>query len=72
MSRDRKGLLLGLTIALIVVSVPAVGIFILDAMFDSARKIDLVAGVIQGYVTGCCDNGGRRLRNISASYIQDT
>ena len=51
MSRDRKGLLLGLAIALIVVSVPAVGIFILDAMLDSARKIDLVAGVLQGYVT---------------------
>ena len=51
MSRDRKGLLLGLTIALIVVSVPAVGIFILDAMLDSARKIGLVADVLQGYVT---------------------
>ena len=45
------GLLPVLVIIVVVVSAPVVGIFVLDAFLDSPRKIDLVAGVLQGYVT---------------------
>ena len=48
---NTKGLLLALVIVLAVVSLPVAGIFVLDAILDSPRKIDLVSGVLQGYVT---------------------
>ena len=38
-------------IVLVVVSVPVDSIFILEIFLDSPRKIVLVAGVLQGYVT---------------------
>ena len=40
-----------LVIVLVVVSVPVGSIFILEIFLDSPRKIVLVAGVLQGYVT---------------------
>ena len=40
-----------LVIVLVVVSVPVGSIFILEILLDSPRKIVLVAGVLQGYVT---------------------
>ena len=46
-----SGLLPVLGIAVVVVSAPVVGIFVLDAFLDSPRKIGLAAGVLQGYVT---------------------
>ena len=40
-----------LVIVLVVVSVPVGSIFILEIFLDSPRKIVLVSGVLQGYVT---------------------
>ena len=45
------GLLRVLIVAIVVISAPVVGIFVLDAFLDSPRKIGLTAGVLQGYVT---------------------
>ena len=48
---NTKGLLPALVIVLVVVSVPVGSIFILEIFLESPRKIVLVAGVLQGYVT---------------------
>ena len=48
---DKKGLLLALIITVVIVSVPVAGIFILDAILDSLRRVGLAAGVLQGYIT---------------------